>query len=225
MVGKLGVGVLIALSTSIAAADKLDDAKSKLDTATDAYNAAIEKYKPLHDKWERYYKPIAPQYEVVLAARKQADDACAKGKRTKNCHDLTLAYAAEHKKYNALVWDKDNADPKHELSPEALKPFERDMLQKKDAFEKVDAATRKLFADAYSKARTKAERDQLDAKLRTKEDKRGDKFAAGRGKEADSKNPPSTSSSSSSSSSSTSPYSDNGAAESARRTAAALGKQ
>jgi hypothetical protein len=196
------LALLIALVPAVAAADKLDDAVAKTDKAFDAYKGVEKQYATLYTSWERYYKPIDTQYPLVVAARKKADDACAKNKRSKNCHDFTLAYAAEHKKYNSLVWDKDNADPKQEYAPEALKPVERDMTQKKDAFEKSKEATIKLFEEAYKKVKTKAEKDQLDAKLAAREDKRNDKFAAGRSSAADAKMPKGNPNSSSSGSSS-----------------------
>ena len=89
-----------------------------------------------------------------------------------------------------------------EFAPEALRPVEREMLQKKDAFEKAKDATIKLFEEAYKKVRTKAEKDQLDAKLAAREDKRNEKFAAGRSSTADAKMPKGDPNSSSSGSSS-----------------------
>jgi hypothetical protein len=188
----------MALCPHLAEADKLDDAVAHTDKTFDAFKEAEKKYAALYAKWEQYYKPIDVQYPVMVEAKKKADAACAKNKRMKVCRDLTLAYAAEHKKYNALVFDKDSADPKKEYTPQALKPVENDMLQKKGEFEKSKAVTLDLFTKAHEKARTKAERDQLDAKLAKREDKRGDKFSAGRSSAADSKRPTSSGNGSSS---------------------------
>lgn len=195
------IAVVIALVPGVSAADKYDDAVAKRNKAADAYNEAVKRYEPLYLKWERYYKPIDAQYPVMVAAHDKASAECAKNKRTKACRDLTLAYAVEHKKYNALVWDKDNADPKQEASRAALKPLEAKYATAKKDFDLVDVETRKLFEAGYKNARTKAERDQLDAKLAKKEEVRGDKFAAGRSSAADAKNPRTNSSSSSSGSS------------------------
>jgi hypothetical protein len=198
--GRWWVALVVVAMPSVAVADRYDDAVARTDKAFDSYKVVETRYAALYAKWEQLYKPIDVQYPVVVEARRKADAACAKDKRTKNCHDLTLAYAAEHKKYDALVWDKDSADPKREYAPVALNLVATSMQQKREVFETSKAATIKLFDEAYQKARSKAERDQLDAKLAVREGKRNDKFEAGRSAAADAKNPRSSGSSSSSSS-------------------------
>lgn len=224
ILGSAALFALVALlPPRVAEADKYDDAFTRSQKAFDAWKEVADRYAGLRAKYDRYYAPITPQWQVVVTARKNADDACAKNKRTKACRDLTLAYAAEHKKYNALVWDKDNADPKHEFDAASLHVLHAEQTKRATEYDTIYKATKKLLEDAAFKATSKAERDQIDAKLAKQEKKRGERFAAGRGAEAQSRMPQSNSSSSSSSGSSHSVNSS--VMDSARRTGDALGKQ
>jgi len=203
---RLACVVVLALVPRLAAADKLDDAVVKTDKASEDYKAVLNQYTDLYAKWERYYKPIDAQYAVAADLKKKADDACAKSKYTKNCHDLTLAYTQAFRQHYALKETRDAADPKHEFSPEALKIVEKDLNAKKSVFETLKTSTIKMFEEAYKKVRTKEDKDKLDAKLAKKEEKRGDKFAEGRSSKAQSQMPQGNSTSTSSGTTRTNGY-------------------
>lgn len=173
------VALAITLSSGVAVADKIEDMATRALKAYDAMADVEKKYAALHAKYETYYKPIAPQWDVVVKTRKLAEDECAKNKRTVACRDKTLAYAAEHKKYNAMVWDKDNADPKHEFDDKALTILNKEVQRTKAEFQTLYTETAKAFEAANTKAAAKG-RSQLDAKLAEREDKQKATFAASR---------------------------------------------
>jgi len=223
---RLWVVLAIALVPQLANADKYDDAFAKTQQAFDAYKAVADKYATLHAKYEQYYAPLGPQWDVVVKARKLADDECNKNKRTKACRDLTLAYAAEHKKYNAMVWDKDNADPKKEFDGAALNLLDQQKKRRLAEYDAIYAPTKKMLEDWAFKTQAKVDRAaKLDAKLKAMEDKRGEKFAAGRSSVADSKNPRPDNSSSSTNGGSSSGIDSGAIMEKANGMAGALGKQ
>jgi hypothetical protein len=219
------VSLVMALTPSIAAADKLEDMATNALKAYDVMTDVDKKYATLYAKYEVYYKPIGPQWDVVVKTRKVADDECAKNKRTVACRDKTLAYAAEHKKYNAMVWDKDNADPKHEFDDKALIVLHREVTRAKAEFQRRYSETAKAFEAAHSKVAAKS-RSELDAKLAVREQKRADAAKQNTSVAADAKNRSSSSSSSSSSGSRGGGGPDSGAImDSANKMGTALGKQ
>jgi hypothetical protein len=173
------VALVITLSSGIAFADEIEDMATRALKAYDAMADVEKKYGALHAKYETYYKPIAPQWDVVVRTRKLAEDECAKNKRTVACRDKTLAYAAEHKKYNAMVWDKDNADPKREFDDKALTILNKEVQRAKAEFQTLYTETARAFEAANTKAAAKS-RSQLDAKLAEREEKQKATFAASR---------------------------------------------
>jgi hypothetical protein len=186
---RLWVTIVIASMPSIAVADKIEDMATNALKAYDVMIDAQKQYAALYANYEKYYKPIAPQWDVVVKTRKAAEDECAKNKRTVACRDKTLLYAAEHKKYNAMVWDKDNADPKHEFDASALTVRDREVKRAQAEFQTRYAETAKAFNAATNKAATKALRLKLDERLAEREQKRSETFAAGRSSTADAKMP------------------------------------
>ncbi|HEX5058570.1 MAG TPA: hypothetical protein VFV99_04375, partial [Kofleriaceae bacterium] len=92
MVGRrLWVVAALALVPQLALADKYEDAFAKTQQLFDAYKASADQYNAMRAKYDQYYAPIAPQWQVVVTARKVADDECNKNKRTRACRDKTLA--------------------------------------------------------------------------------------------------------------------------------------
>jgi len=218
--------VALAFASRTAAADKYDDAFAKITKVYDEYKAAADKLADARTKYAQYYAPLRPQWDVAAKAHKAADDECAKNKRTRACRDLTLAYAAEQKKYNAMVWDKDNADPKKEFDDNAIKVLEATKDRKAKDYDTLYGPTKKMLEDAAFKSNKRNEKArQLDSKLGALEQKRRDKQAANTSVAADAKNPPPSNTSTSTSTSTGSGIGDNGAMDTARSTAGALGHQ
>jgi hypothetical protein len=222
------LALALVIGARVASADPIEDAANRALKAYDAMQEANNKYTSARTKYDVYYAPLRPQWDVAEAKRKDAVDECAKNKRTRACHDKTLAYAAAHKDYDKLVWNRDEADPKHELDDNALKVMFADKERLKTEFNNLYATAATMFNAALKKATKASEKQRLDKRLTELEQKRASSFAAGRSVTADAKNPAPSNSSSSSSSNSSSGSSgsiNSSVMDSARATGAALGHQ
>ncbi|HEY5920738.1 MAG TPA: hypothetical protein VIV11_03665 [Kofleriaceae bacterium] len=225
---QIWVALAIAFVPTVAAADKYDDAFAKTQKLFESYKASVDQYAGLKAKYDQYYAPLRPQWELAQKAHAAAKTECDKNKRTKACRDKTMTYAAEQKKYNAMVWDRDNADPKQEFDEKALAVVNQELVRRRDDYDAVYKVVKKMLEDAAFKTdKAKARRDALDTKLATMEKKRAEQTAKNTSAEADAKNPPRSTATTNSGGSGGSPTNPNGAAaiESAKKMGEALGKQ